>query len=244
MIANRILERIRNGEKALGLDMSQPSEELVEMAGRMGLDFVSFDGQHSPQDPQTIENMCRVADGFGITPTMRIPDHRETTILSYLDRGIKGITVPNLRTREQAEAIVRYSYFGPKGVRSSTSLRVAFESGPGGRAELFKAINDNTMVTVQLESVEVLENLDEILTVDGLDYFGGGSEDMAISMGLVGQHTHPKVEQAYEEARAKIRAAGKVWIADHTESVNAFGVTMGAASEMLQKHGRESKLAF
>jgi len=67
---------------------------------------------------------------------------------------------------------------------------------------------------------------------------------MAISMGLVGQHTHPKVEQAYEEARAKIRAAGKVWIADHTESVNAFGVTMSAASEMLQKHGRESNLTF
>ena len=244
MITNKILERMRAGEKALGLSMTQPSEELVELVGRMGLDFVAFDGQHSPQDPQVIENMCRVADGYGVTPTMRVPDGEESTILNYLDRGIKQITVPNLRTKEQAEAIVRYSYFGPKGVRSSTSLRMAFLSGPGGRAEMFQAINDATMVCAQLESVEAMENLDDILTVDGLDYFGGGPEDMAISMGLVGQHTHPKVAAAYEEAQAKIRAAGKVWIADHTESVNAFVAIMDAASEMLQRHGRESKLAF
>ena len=244
MITNRILERIRKGEKALGLEMTQPSEELVELAGRMGLDFVSFDGQHSPQDPQTIENMCRVADGFGITPAMRIPDHRESTILSYLDRGIKQITVPNLQTKEQAEEIVRYSYFGPKGVRSATSFRVAFESGAGGRAELFEAMNANTLVNAQIESVEALKNLDEILTVDGLDFFGAGTEDMAISMGLVGQHAHPKVAEAYEEAEAKIRAAGKFWLVDHTETVNAVGTILGAMGEMLQEHGRESQLSF
>lgn len=244
MITNKILDRIRNGEKALGLSMTQPSEELVELAGRMGLDFVNFDGQHSPQDPQVIENMCRVADGFGITPTMRIPDSLESTILSYLDRGIKEITVPNLHTREQAEDIVRYSYFGPVGVRSSTSLRMAFESGSGGRAELFKTINENTMVCAQLESLEAIKNLDEILKVDGLEYFGGGPEDLAISMGLVGQHTHPKVIEAYKEVREKVIRAGKVWIGDHTESVNAFGAIMGAGSELLQKHGRQSGLTF
>lgn len=51
MIANKILERARQGEMALGLGMGQPSGELVELAGRMGLDFVSFDGQHSPVPP-------------------------------------------------------------------------------------------------------------------------------------------------------------------------------------------------
>ena len=83
MITNKILERARNGQKALGLTLSDPSEELVEMAGRMGLDFVGFDGQHSPLTPERVEQLCRVADGFGVTPTMRIPDQRESTILSY-----------------------------------------------------------------------------------------------------------------------------------------------------------------
>ena len=245
MITNKILERIRAGEKALGLSITQPSEELVELAGRMGLDFVSFDGQHSPQDPQVIENMCRVADGFGVTPTMRIPDGQESTILNYLDRGIRQITVPNLQTKEQAEDIVRYSFFGPKGIRSSTSLRVAFESGPGGRAELFQAINDNTIVCAQLESVQAMENLDDILTVDGLDYFGGrprghGPYRWAWSASTPTRRSRPSTKRA----EAKIRAAGKVWLGDHSESVNVFGAIMGAASELLRQHGRESKLAF
>ena len=51
MFTNNCLTRIRNGEKALGLAMSDPSEELVELAGRIGLDFVGFDGQHSPHHP-------------------------------------------------------------------------------------------------------------------------------------------------------------------------------------------------
>ena len=61
--------------------------------------------------------MCRIADAHGITVTMRIPDGRESTILSFLDRGVRGITVPNLLTREEAEKLVKYSFFAPRGRR-------------------------------------------------------------------------------------------------------------------------------
>ena len=100
MALNRVLERARKGEKALGLSLSEPSDELVEHAGRMGLDFVHLDGQHSPFPPEVVDRLCRIADGTGITITMRVPDHQESTILSYLDRGVRLIVVPNLQTRE------------------------------------------------------------------------------------------------------------------------------------------------
>ena len=58
--------------------------------------------------------MCRVADALGITAGMRVPDGRESTLLSYLDRGIKQITVPNLQTKEEADALVKYTYFRAK----------------------------------------------------------------------------------------------------------------------------------
>ena len=121
---NRILERIRSGEKALGLAMQYPSEVLVEGAARMGLDFVSIDGQHGVVSPEMIEGVCRVADGFGITPAMRVPDQSESTLFLYLDRGMKMITVPNLQTAEEAEKLVQYTYYYPKGRRSATSQRV------------------------------------------------------------------------------------------------------------------------
>ena len=97
MLNNRIIERASRGEKALGLGLSQPSGELVELAGRMGLDFVSFDGQHSPYPPDVIEDMCRIASGFNLTVTSRIADGQESTILSYLDRGVQGLVIPNCK---------------------------------------------------------------------------------------------------------------------------------------------------
>ena len=244
MITNKILERIRAGEKALGLGISDPSEELVELAGRMGLDFVKFDGQHLPVEPHVIERLCRVAEGFGVTPAMRVPDDRESTILSYLDRGIRQITVPNIQTKEQAEALVRHTYFAPKGLRSSTSIRTVMNQPEGGRAELFAEVNANTIVVPQLESVTALDNLDEILTVDGIDYFAGGPEDFAQSMGLPGQHDHPKIREAYDAAKQKIRAAGKGWFDDLTEEANAFFAVKEAAEGLLIKHGRRSQLQF
>ena len=241
---NKILERIRKDEKALGLSMDFPSGELVELAGRMGLDFVGFDGQHAPLTPAIIEEMCRVADGFGITPTMRIPDGRESTILSYLDRGIKMITVPNLQTKEQAQALVKYSYFAPKGLRSSTSVRTVFYQGSGNRAQLFADINANTMIVPQLESATALANLDEILTVDGIDFFAGGFEDLAQSMGFPGGHAHPQVQEAAAKANAKIRAAGKHVIEDHMESVHVFSLAKEGIEELLKKYGRASQLGW
>ena len=241
MIENRILERTSRGEKALGLNMSEPSEELVELAGRMGLDFVHFDGQHSPFSPEAVDRLCRVADGFGITPTMRVPDHQESTILSYLDRGIRQITVPNLQTKEEALALVKYSFYAPIGLRSATSLRTAFNL-EADRPKLFADVNANTMLVPQLESATALDNLDEILTVDGIDYFTKGLEDLAQSMGLPGQHTHPRVQQAWQEAQDRVRAAGKGFLEDVSETVPVVGAVHAAAVELLEKHGRSSKL--
>ena len=63
MTTNKILERYRAGEKALGLSLTQADGELVELAGRMGLDYVGLDGQHSPITPAAVAEVCRIAEG-------------------------------------------------------------------------------------------------------------------------------------------------------------------------------------
>ena len=98
MVPNQILQRMARGEKALGMTLKETSGLLVELAGRCGLDFVSFDGQHDTVSPAEIGEMCRIADAYGMTVSMRIPDGAESTILSYLDRGVRVITIPNLLT--------------------------------------------------------------------------------------------------------------------------------------------------
>ena len=244
MFRNKILERIEKGEKALGLSMNDPSQELVELAGRMGLDFVSFDGQHSPLTPERVGTLCKIADGFDITPTMRIPDGRESTILSYLDRGIRQITVPNLLTKQEAEDLVKFTFFQPIGFRSSTSIPMAFHQDGETRADLYAQANANVVVVPQIENVRTVDALDEILTVDGIDFFAGGPEDMAQSLGLPGDHDDPSVADAYDRATAKIEAAGKSWWADHIQSVDVFALSKGALEELLEAHGRKSAMGW
>ena len=244
MFTNNCLTRIRNGEKALGLAMSDPSEELVELAGRIGLDFVGFDGQHSPITPERVGQLCRVAIGFGVTPIMRVPDGRESTILSYLDRGIRQITVPNLQTREEAEALVKYSYFAPLGLRSATSLSMVFHQDTASRADLMADVNANLVVVPQIESATCVDNLEDILQVDGLHYFAEGREDMAQSLGLPGGHADPRVDEAYARARAKLKAAGKeMWI-DHLESIDVAQLVRGGAEDLLREHNREPQMKW
>ena len=244
MFTNNCLTRIRNGEKALGLAMSDPSEELVELAGRIGLDFVGFDGQHSPITPERVGQLCRVAIGFGVTPIMRVPDGRESTILSYLDRGIRQITVPNLQTREEAEALVKYSYFAPLGLRSATSLSMVFHQDTASRADLMADVNANLVVVPQIESATCVDNLEDILQVDGLHYFAEGREDMAQSLGLPGGHADPRVDEAYAGARTKLKAAGKeMWI-DHLESIDVAQLVRGGAEDLLREHNREPQMKW
>ena len=244
MFTNNCLTRIRSGEKALGLDMSDPSEQLVELAGRIGLDFVGFDGQHSPITPERVGQLCRVAIGFGVTPIMRVPDGRESTILSYLDRGIRQITVPNLQTREEAEALVKYSYFAPLGLRSATSLSMVFHQDTASRADLMADVNANLVVVPQIESATCVDNLEDILQVDGLQYFAEGREDMAQSLGLPGGHADPRVDEAYARARAKLKAAGKeMWI-DHLESIDVAQLVRGGAEDLLREHNREPQMKW
>lgn len=244
MIRNKILERIRAGEKALGVLMLDPSEMMVELAGRMGLDFVLFDGQHWPLTAQRLGTLCAIADGFGITPIMRLADQSESTILSSLDKGVRLIIVPNVQTKEEAEALVQYAYFAPMGLRSATSKRTVFGMEAGGRSELYEQVNANTMVVPQLEHIKVLENVEEILSIDGIDYFEPGFEDQAQSMGLPGQAGSRVVHDAWAECTKKVRAAGKHLLADHIEILDTFASVRKDAQALLEKHGRTSQLAF
>ena len=244
MVPNQILRRIGRGEKALGLTLREPSGLLVELAGRCGLDFVSFDAQHDTWTPAEMGEMCRIADPYGMTVSMRVPDGAESTILSYLDRGVRVITVPNLLTAQQARDLVKYSFFAPLGLRSATSIATMHGQADGDHVRLFREVNANTVIVPQMESIVALDNLDEILAVDGIDYFGGGAEDMAQSLGLPGEPQHPRVAETYAKINEKLHAAGKRMFGEVAESISSFDLTKGAIADLLQRHGRQTKLGW
>ena len=88
MSGNKIKDRMKEGKKAYGIALSFYTDELIELAGAMNLDFVNYDGQHAPITPETIDRFCRMCEGWGVTPTMRVPDQIPSNILNYIDLSL------------------------------------------------------------------------------------------------------------------------------------------------------------
>ena len=232
-MANKIIEKMDKGEKAVGISLSYYADEMVELAGAMGLDFVNYDGQHAPITPETIDRFCRLCDGWDVTPTMRVPDQIPSNILNYIDRGIKAITVPFVNTKAEAEAVVDCCYFAPKGHRSYTSKRVTRFGLLDDLKDMMDRTNDDLLVFPQIEDIKAYNNLDEILKVDGIKVFAGGPNDLAQSMGHPGQPDHPDCLKVTDEGTAKIHAAGKFRNEDVMISVDATIAVRDAVKSML-----------
>ena len=114
-------------------------------------------------------------------------------------------------------------------------MRVILSAGGDLRdsREIFGFTNENTIVVPQLESKEAFDNLDAILQVEGLDYFAGGPQDIAQSMGHPGEPDHPVSVEAFEAACAKVRASGKHTIADHIETIDVSTVVVDSAHALI-----------
>ena len=105
MRTNTSKAKLANGEVVFGAIISRYAPDLVELMGAIGYDFVMIDCEHGPMNLDQVEHMVRAAEGFGITPIARVPDHADATILRFLDRGLQGVIVPHINTGgEEIEA--------------------------------------------------------------------------------------------------------------------------------------------
>jgi 4-hydroxy-2-oxoheptanedioate aldolase len=234
MRKNNILEKMRAGEKAYGCSLIFPSADIIELLGIAGFDYVFLDGEHGPFTPEIIEQMCRVADAAGLTPIARVPNIQSSTILQFLDRGVMGIMGPHICTGEHAQALADACRFAPLGKRSFGSGRGTHYGDPVQRRQYMQQANDEMLVIALLEDVEVTTNLSDILSVEGIDFFSYGPNDLAQSMGLPGEPEHPKVQELMVQTTSRIRAAGKKIMSDAMVSARAAELILDGAREFLR----------
>ena len=233
MRTNNAVAKMQAGEKAYGCGLSFPSTALVELIGMAGFDHVSFDSEHGPFTSDTIDDLCRVADMAGLTPMARVPNIDPSTILRFLDRGIMGITGPHISTGQKAQQLADACRYVPRGKRSFGSGRGAYHGDLASGPEYMEHTNSQILVMAQLEDVEVLENLDDILSVEGIDLYSSGAQDIAQSMGLPGQPNHPRVKEFEAEVAARVHAAGKKLTADVIVSASAARVFLDGGRAFL-----------
>jgi len=209
------------GKVVFGGIIGRHAPDVVELLGAIGYDFVMIDCEHGPMSLDEVEHMVRAAEVFGITPITRIPDHEDATVLRFLDRGVQGIIVPHINTREAAQAVATAARYHPDGHRGVAGGR-AHDYGVGvSREQSASWINSQLLVIPMIEETEAVANLDAILTVSGVDVLHVASGDLGQSMRNPGAAA---VRQLMREVISRIRAGGKLVGVGGNAPADAAGV--------------------
>jgi 2-keto-3-deoxy-L-rhamnonate aldolase RhmA len=207
-VANSLKEKLARGEVASSMTVRLTrSIEIAQLAKTAGFDSLYIDLEHSSLSLETTSQICIAALGCGIAPLVRVP--RIDVTQQILDGGALGIIVPDVRNAEQAREAVRHAKYPPLGERGYGSglAQFGFRSPPA--SEHYRALNDATMVVVQFESAEAIDNAEAIFAVEGVDMALFGTNDLTADMGIPGDYENPRVHDAYARAIAAAKKHGK-----------------------------------
>ncbi|MDE2842568.1 MAG: aldolase/citrate lyase family protein [Chloroflexota bacterium] len=211
MRENTLKQKLDAGKAVFGVMITFPSAPVVEMLGALGFDWVLIDNEHGSITVDNSEDMVRAAELSGIAPIVRPVANKPEIIAPFLDRGAWGVQVPHVNTADEARAAVDAVKYYPEGHRGIFSRgRPAGYGFAGSTSDYVRDANANTLVCLMLEEVEAIDNLEDLVTVDGVDVFFIGSGDLSQSMGYPGQNTHPEVQAQMEKGVKIIRDAGRV----------------------------------
>ena len=227
MVDNLLLknfkEKLKNAEVVIGPFMKASDPAFVETAGYAGFDFVILDMEHGPCTVETMQNLVRAAVISGSVPIIRTPDSSEESIGKALDIGAFGVQVPQVKNAFQAEEIIKKAKFFPKGERGVCRFVRAADYSAQDKSDYFKSANE-AMVILQLEGKEAIENLEEIMHVDGIDIIFIGPYDLSQSLGVPGEINNPKVIEKISYIIEKAKEKGIVvgTFIDNMEAVKTW----------------------
>ena len=222
MRPNRMKQKLQAGGTATIL-MGLADADMIDMMGPLGAEGAWIESEHGPTDFADIADLSRACDLWGMTSIVRVTSNSEGLIYRTLDRGAQGIVVPHVNTREEARAVVDAAKFAPIGRRGMFTSRQGV-----GVSDYFAKANDHTFVGILIEDIVALENLDEILQVDNIDVFYVAPNDLAQSMGYIGDLTNDEVKRTIDGALSRIVAAGRVAGAQTTDANLEHNVELGA----------------
>lgn len=235
MLRNSVKAKVSAGQSVIGAFLGTTDPRFAELCGHAGFDYVLLDAEHYPFTIGDIENLSRAAEAAGLTTLVRVAANRPELIRQTLDAGAWGVMIPMVRTAADAAAAVGAAKYAPLGTRGAQVSRVAGAGTTMGFAEWAQISNDETMVIMQIETREAVENLTEILAVSGIDVFELGRLDLAQSLGFTGQGDHPTVREYHDRAVGQILDAGRA-LGDTTDDPAEAAAFLAKGYRMVACH--------
>jgi 2-keto-3-deoxy-L-rhamnonate aldolase RhmA len=203
---DRFRAKLARGQICLGTVISFTDPTVTEALCQV-LDFVWIDMEHNALSLESVQGHIMATKGSETSPLVRVPWNDPVLIKPVLDIGAAGVIVPFVRTAEEARRAIAACLYPPEGIRGFGPRRPS-RYGQLGGPEFCRAANASIMPMVQIEHIDAVANIDEILAVPGLASIVFGPNDLAGSMGLMGQPRHPQVLAAIDTVIAKARRAG------------------------------------
>ncbi|MHB9070982.1 MAG: HpcH/HpaI aldolase family protein [Sedimentisphaerales bacterium] len=199
--SGKLITRIRNNDILIfaGIVDSR-SGAVIEAFNDVGYDAILIDREHTALDTETILEHIRLARTLDLPCMVRTADHSYAQINRLMDQAPDGIFVPRIRTRSEVEAVykmVKYPPLGTRGLGAST-CPVARYMGWGSVQEQINYVNTKQVFGIQIETAEAIANIEDILSMPGIDIAVIGPDDLRIGMGIAGQPNHPEYQKALD----------------------------------------------
>ncbi len=202
-MTQNLKNKLRNNDLAIGGWVMVGHPASAEIMARAGFDWVCVDLEHTAIDINTAENLIRAIEFGGSTPLVRLTNNDENLIKRVMDSGAHGIIVPMVKAAQDMQVAVNAVYYPPRGSRGVGLARAQkYGADFTGYQEW---LENEAVVIAQIEHIDAVDNLEEILSIEGVDGYFLGPYDLSASMGLTGQVDHPDVQ----DAMAKVYEIGK-----------------------------------
>lgn len=195
--------KLQNNEVTIGSWITIPHQSVIEILASAGFEWLVLDLEHAAIDNESILNLFGHIQGNGMQALARVSKNEEVIIKKVLDAGADGIIVPMIKNAEEARQAVDYVKYPPFGKRG-VGLNRAQKYGTSFK-DYQKWLNTEVVIIAQIEHIDAVNNLEEILTVEGIDGIIIGPYDLSASMGYPGEYERQDVK----DALAKVESIAK-----------------------------------
>ncbi len=201
----KLKQKLKSGEVALGLWITLESPTITEIAARLKLDWVCIDTEHGHLDLKEVLEHLRALNRSDTAGLVRVQEIEQGIIKRVLDLGADGILVPQVRTADEVERAVYFAKYPPRGFRGIGAERAMLWGKALSRA---RTANEATLVIPLVETVEAGKNIEAIMKVPGVDAFFFGPADYSASSGYPGEWEGPGVAGEILRVKDQIRRGG------------------------------------
>jgi 4-hydroxy-2-oxoheptanedioate aldolase len=204
MRENRLREIWKTGGSAVNGWLAIPNSFSTETMAHAGWDSLTIDMQHGVVDYQAMVTMLQAISTTDTVPMVRVPWLEPGILMKSLDAGAYGVICPMINTREDAQKLVAWTHYAPRGNRSFGPVRAQLYGG----ADYPARANDTIVTFAMIETAQALDNLDDILSVEGLDAIYIGPSDLSLSLGCTPtlDDVDPKAAEAIDHILARAKA--------------------------------------